>query len=300
MAFIFADLIVLPIIAIYRKYYGWAFTVRITALMFITMAAAALMVDAAFTALGLVPDVRPPRRPVRLDPARLPACAPTCSADRLRRALWAHDAPRRDRPGLWHEGRPLDAASARARRHDVLLLLRALHAPVPGGCRRARRLTGICDPDRGTRPLTRGVMLRRHARSARGPLPEVPMSPLSAGGGQLMTILVICAVFYALSVYPVYRVAKATHDLAGEAALASIPILSTVLMCQIRESARGRCRPAARRHSGARQPDRARLFGLPVGQLGQRFDRAGLAVMAGLLPVIGAWVFAFKIAPKAA
>ena len=61
MAFIFADLIVLPIIAIYRKYYGWAFTVRITALMFITMAAAALIVDAAFTALGLVPDVRPTR-----------------------------------------------------------------------------------------------------------------------------------------------------------------------------------------------------------------------------------------------
>src|SRR6476661_5325629 len=61
MAFIFADLIVLPIIAIYRKYYGWAFTVRITALMFITMAAAALIVDAAFTALGLVPGVRPTR-----------------------------------------------------------------------------------------------------------------------------------------------------------------------------------------------------------------------------------------------
>ena len=31
MAFIFADLIVLPIIAIYRKYYGWAFALRITA-----------------------------------------------------------------------------------------------------------------------------------------------------------------------------------------------------------------------------------------------------------------------------
>jgi uncharacterized protein len=61
MAFIFADLIVLPIIAIYRKYYGWAFALRITALMFVTMVAAALVVDAAFTALGLVPDVRPTR-----------------------------------------------------------------------------------------------------------------------------------------------------------------------------------------------------------------------------------------------
>jgi uncharacterized protein len=61
MAFIFADLIVLPIIAIYRKYYGWPFAIRITALMLVTMAAAALLVDAAFTALGLVPDTRPSR-----------------------------------------------------------------------------------------------------------------------------------------------------------------------------------------------------------------------------------------------
>jgi hypothetical protein len=61
MAFIFADLIVLPIIAIYRKYYGWPFAIRITALMLLTMAAAALIVDAVFTALGLVPDTRPTR-----------------------------------------------------------------------------------------------------------------------------------------------------------------------------------------------------------------------------------------------
>jgi uncharacterized protein len=61
MAFIFADLIVLPIIAIYVKYYGWPFAIRITVLMLLTMAAAALLVDAAFTALGLVPDTRPTR-----------------------------------------------------------------------------------------------------------------------------------------------------------------------------------------------------------------------------------------------
>jgi uncharacterized membrane protein YraQ (UPF0718 family)/YHS domain-containing protein len=61
LAFIFADLIVLPIIAIYRKYYGWVFAARITALMFVTMAAAALIVDAAFSAAGLVPKARPTR-----------------------------------------------------------------------------------------------------------------------------------------------------------------------------------------------------------------------------------------------
>jgi YHS domain-containing protein len=59
MAFIFADLIVLPILAIYRKYYGTAFALRISALMLVTMIAAALVVDALFGAVGLVPTARP-------------------------------------------------------------------------------------------------------------------------------------------------------------------------------------------------------------------------------------------------
>src|SRR5438046_2668967 len=62
MAFIFADLIVLPIVAAYRKYYGWAFTVRIVALMFVTMVGAALVVDLVFGALGLIPTGARPSR----------------------------------------------------------------------------------------------------------------------------------------------------------------------------------------------------------------------------------------------
>ncbi len=61
MAFIFADLIVLPIIAAYRKYYGTKFALRITALMFVTMVIAALIVDVLFSGLGLIPEVRPTR-----------------------------------------------------------------------------------------------------------------------------------------------------------------------------------------------------------------------------------------------
>src|SRR5947209_4257380 len=61
LAFIFADLLVLPILAIYRKYYGMAFTIRITALMFITMVIAALAIDGLFTLIGIVPDTRPSR-----------------------------------------------------------------------------------------------------------------------------------------------------------------------------------------------------------------------------------------------
>jgi hypothetical protein len=61
LAFLFADLIVLPIIAIYRKYYGTAFAVRIVALMFVTIVVSALVVDGLFSGLGLVPTGRPSR-----------------------------------------------------------------------------------------------------------------------------------------------------------------------------------------------------------------------------------------------
>ncbi|MGE5282804.1 MAG: permease [Chloroflexota bacterium] len=62
LAFIFADLIVLPIVAAYRKYYGSAFALRITALMFVTMVVAALIVDGVFSVLGLVPSGPRPSR----------------------------------------------------------------------------------------------------------------------------------------------------------------------------------------------------------------------------------------------
>jgi uncharacterized membrane protein YraQ (UPF0718 family)/YHS domain-containing protein len=62
LAFLFADLIVLPILAVYRKYYGTRFTVRITALMFTTMVLAALIVDGIFSALGLIPTGPRPTR----------------------------------------------------------------------------------------------------------------------------------------------------------------------------------------------------------------------------------------------
>jgi uncharacterized membrane protein YraQ (UPF0718 family) len=59
MAFIFADLIVLPIVVAYRKYYGTAFALRIVALMLVTMVLAALLIDLLFSALGLIPTARP-------------------------------------------------------------------------------------------------------------------------------------------------------------------------------------------------------------------------------------------------
>src|SRR3954447_16126247 len=61
IAFIFADLIVLPIIFAYAKYYGREYAFRITALMFVTIVMAALLVDIVFGAAGLIPDTRPSR-----------------------------------------------------------------------------------------------------------------------------------------------------------------------------------------------------------------------------------------------
>jgi uncharacterized membrane protein YraQ (UPF0718 family) len=62
LAFLFADLIVLPIIVIYRKYYGGRFTLRIVALMFVTMVVAALIVNGLFSAVGLTPGGPRPSR----------------------------------------------------------------------------------------------------------------------------------------------------------------------------------------------------------------------------------------------
>ncbi len=62
IAFIFADLIVLPIVLAYRKYYGTAFALRITALMFVTIVIAALIVDGLFGVAGLIPTGARPSR----------------------------------------------------------------------------------------------------------------------------------------------------------------------------------------------------------------------------------------------
>jgi YHS domain-containing protein len=64
LAFIFADLIVLPIVIAYRKYYGTAYALRITALMFVTMVVAALLVDLLFGGFGLIPAAHPSRADV--------------------------------------------------------------------------------------------------------------------------------------------------------------------------------------------------------------------------------------------
>lgn len=58
ISFIFADLIVLPILNIYRKYYGWKMAGFLFVTFYVTMVAAGFVIEILFGALGLVPEQR--------------------------------------------------------------------------------------------------------------------------------------------------------------------------------------------------------------------------------------------------
>ena len=58
VSFIFADLIILPILDIYRKYYGRRTALYLLATSYLVMAAAGLAVELLFRAAGLIPSTR--------------------------------------------------------------------------------------------------------------------------------------------------------------------------------------------------------------------------------------------------
>jgi uncharacterized protein len=58
VAFIFADLIVLPILDIYRRYYGWRVAGFLLVTFYAAMVAAGLLVELVFGGLGLIPEQR--------------------------------------------------------------------------------------------------------------------------------------------------------------------------------------------------------------------------------------------------
>ncbi len=64
LAFLYADLIVLPLLDAYRRYYGWRMAAYIFGVFFVTMVSAGLIVDAAFGALGLIPMHRVVKTPM--------------------------------------------------------------------------------------------------------------------------------------------------------------------------------------------------------------------------------------------
>jgi uncharacterized protein len=55
ISFLYADLIVLPLIDVYRKYYGWGLALRMVGVFYLAMVTAGLLVELAFSAFGAVP-----------------------------------------------------------------------------------------------------------------------------------------------------------------------------------------------------------------------------------------------------
>ena len=59
VAFVFADLITLPLLLIYRKYYGGRLTARLLAVFWIVMSLAGLATEYLFKAAGIEPSTHP-------------------------------------------------------------------------------------------------------------------------------------------------------------------------------------------------------------------------------------------------
>jgi YHS domain-containing protein/uncharacterized membrane protein YraQ (UPF0718 family) len=59
IAFIYADLLIVPILLVYRKYYGGSMAALIAGVMFAAIVLAALVVSAIFGLAGLIPSERP-------------------------------------------------------------------------------------------------------------------------------------------------------------------------------------------------------------------------------------------------
>ena len=55
ITFIFADLLIIPILDIYRRYYGWRMSLYLLVTSYVAMALAGLVIGAVFEALGLAP-----------------------------------------------------------------------------------------------------------------------------------------------------------------------------------------------------------------------------------------------------
>jgi uncharacterized membrane protein YraQ (UPF0718 family) len=57
IAFVYADLITIPVLNVYRKYYGWRVMGYILVVFFVTMAFTGFVMELLFDAVGIVPDL---------------------------------------------------------------------------------------------------------------------------------------------------------------------------------------------------------------------------------------------------
>jgi len=57
IAFVYADLVTVPVLNVYRKYYGWKVMLYILGVFFVTMAFTGVLMEQLFAALGIVPNL---------------------------------------------------------------------------------------------------------------------------------------------------------------------------------------------------------------------------------------------------
>nr|WP_232820530.1 permease [Halorussus litoreus] len=57
IAFVYADLITIPVLNVYRKYYGWKIMLYILGVFFVTMAFTGFLMELLFDAFGIIPDL---------------------------------------------------------------------------------------------------------------------------------------------------------------------------------------------------------------------------------------------------
>ena len=108
VAFLFADLLIVPILSAYRKYYGARVAAILAAIMFAATAIAALVVDGVFSLFGLVPAHRPSIASVAERPVtwNYTSVLDIVFAVGLRRALRPDAAPWREGSRVRDDGRP--------------------------------------------------------------------------------------------------------------------------------------------------------------------------------------------------
>ena len=128
VAFIFADLISLPLLLIYRKLYGGRLTLRLLGVFWLVMSTAGLLTELIFQAAGLVPATRPASHRARapelelhhVPQHRLPGRAGRDLLAAPQQGALRRGAGGSPRPGLRHAGREGQPRRrpARRRAHD--------------------------------------------------------------------------------------------------------------------------------------------------------------------------------------
>ena len=164
LAFLFADLIVLPIVAIYRKYYGTAFALRITALMYVTMVVGGAARRRGVRAVGTEPQRAAPDRADIFGSVQLnyKLVLNVLGGGGVRGPVVADPAPWRHRPRVRDARRSRQGGDALQRLAHGVLLLGGVRGEVAIRPRsRRRRAPPPCPGERAPRSILGGPVLPR-------------------------------------------------------------------------------------------------------------------------------------------